>query len=155
MNTYKLWLESMMLKKTAKKWWSWSEGVKLDPVLNCLCSLIFLVTLFAGFATLLLFSCSYVLCITSIHFAYTHHLYIYMYMSLYVYMYSKAHGWWQVAEIEAGRGKKEIVGMVRGCIKTATCGKKLPRNPTSPHSHRPIYTKLAYILGLRVSPSHR
>lgn len=61
----------------------------------------------------------------------------------------------QVAEMEVDEGKKEIVGIVRGCIKTATCGKKLPRNAQSHHAHRPIYTKLAYILGLRVSPSHR
>ncbi|WOH10174.1 hypothetical protein DCAR_0729637 [Daucus carota subsp. sativus] len=60
-----------------------------------------------------------------------------------------------VAEMEVDEGKKEIVGIVRGCIKTATCGKKLPRNAQSHHAHRPIYTKLAYILGLRVSPSHR
>ncbi|KAK9285571.1 hypothetical protein L1049_024766 [Liquidambar formosana] len=54
--------------------------------------------------------------------------------------------------------EKEIVGMIRGCIKTVTCGKKFSRNgkngndPTKP---LPIYTKVAYILGLRVSPSHR
>nr|KYP47360.1 hypothetical protein KK1_030973 [Cajanus cajan] len=42
---------------------------------------------------------------------------------------------------------QETVGMIRGCIKTVTCGKK--RNKL------PIYTKLAYILGLRVSPNHR
>ncbi|XP_021907872.1 probable N-acetyltransferase HLS1 isoform X1 [Carica papaya] len=55
---------------------------------------------------------------------------------------------------------KEIVGMIRGCIKTVTCGKKLSRNakynncnePTKP---LPVYTKVAYILGLRVSPTHR
>ncbi|XP_047311581.1 probable N-acetyltransferase HLS1 [Impatiens glandulifera] len=39
--------------------------------------------------------------------------------------------------------EKEIVGMIRGSIKTVTRGKK------------PQYTKLASILGLRVSPSHR
>ncbi|KAK6923969.1 GNAT domain [Dillenia turbinata] len=52
--------------------------------------------------------------------------------------------------------EREIVGMIRGCIKTVTCGKKFLRNSknnaTQPH---PIFTKLAYILGLRVSPSHR
>lgn len=59
---------------------------------------------------------------------------------------------------EENEEAKEIVGMIRGCIKTVTCGKKLSRNgrtsndPTKP---LPVYTKLAYILGLRVSPSHR
>ncbi|KAJ8765693.1 hypothetical protein K2173_014815 [Erythroxylum novogranatense] len=61
-----------------------------------------------------------------------------------------------------------IVGMVRGCIKTVTCGKKLSRNvKTNSLNHPnaaaaatttrplPVYTKAAYILGLRVSPSHR
>ncbi|KAL8168342.1 hypothetical protein V2J09_009841 [Rumex salicifolius] len=52
-----------------------------------------------------------------------------------------------------------IVGILRGCIKTVTCGKKLPRNGNNGHDPAkkivPVYTKLAYILGLRVSPSHR
>lgn len=62
--------------------------------------------------------------------------------------------------------EKEIVGMVRGCIKTVTCGKKHSRNSKSVTvSHHnndddnikpvPVYTKLAYMLGLRVSPTHR
>lgn len=55
-----------------------------------------------------------------------------------------------VAEID-----KEIVGMIRGCIKTVTCGKNLSRSKTSVTKHIPIYTKLAYILGLRVSPNQR
>ncbi|KAE8688216.1 Multidrug resistance-associated protein 11 [Hibiscus syriacus] len=38
--------------------------------------------------------------------------------------------------------EREIVGVIRGCIKTVTRG----------HS---VYVKLAYILGLRVAPSHR
>lgn len=53
---------------------------------------------------------------------------------------------------------REIVGVIRGCIKTVTCGKKLSRNATNGsdiNATLPIYTKLAYILGLRVSPSHR
>lgn len=50
--------------------------------------------------------------------------------------------------------EKEIVGMIRGCIKTVTCGRKLTRNAKS-NKPVPVYTKLAYILGLRVSPSHR
>ncbi|XP_009780724.1 putative N-acetyltransferase HLS1 isoform X3 [Nicotiana tabacum] len=52
--------------------------------------------------------------------------------------------------------------MIRGCIKTVTCGKKLSRNAKNssdsikPHPQPlPLFTKLAYILGLRVSPSHR
>ncbi|GMH24052.1 hypothetical protein Nepgr_025895 [Nepenthes gracilis] len=55
--------------------------------------------------------------------------------------------------------KREIVGMIRGCIKTVTCGKKLARSGKNGHDHLakpvPVFTKLAYILGLRVSPSHR
>lgn len=59
---------------------------------------------------------------------------------------------------------KEIVGVIRGCIKIVTCGKKLIRstngianssNEDSDPKLEPICTKLAYILGLRVSPSHR
>lgn len=44
----------------------------------------------------------------------------------------------QVAEY----GEGEIVGMIRGCVKTVTRGNS-------------VYVKLAYILGLRVSPTHR
>ncbi|XP_022977747.1 probable N-acetyltransferase HLS1 isoform X1 [Cucurbita maxima] len=53
--------------------------------------------------------------------------------------------------------ENEIVGMIRGCIKTVTCGQKLSRAPPNPktHHHLPVFTKLAYILGLRVSPAHR
>ncbi|KAH1250041.1 putative N-acetyltransferase HLS1-like [Glycine soja] len=54
---------------------------------------------------------------------------------------------------------QETVGMIRGCIKTVTCGKKLHRqgksNTETEPKQVPIYTKLAYILGLRVSPHHR
>ncbi|KAK1423421.1 hypothetical protein QVD17_18724 [Tagetes erecta] len=50
----------------------------------------------------------------------------------------------------AGEEKREIVGMIRGCIKTVTCGTKYSRSKTLP-----VYTKLAYILGLRVSLFHR
>ncbi|CAE5964743.1 unnamed protein product [Arabidopsis arenosa] len=42
---------------------------------------------------------------------------------------------------EYGEGRK-IVGVVRGCVKTVTRGNS-------------IFVKLAYVLGLRVSPSHR
>ncbi|XP_022950471.1 probable N-acetyltransferase HLS1 [Cucurbita moschata] len=61
--------------------------------------------------------------------------------------------------------ENEIVGMIRGCIKTVTCGQKLSRAPPNPKTHHhhhhstnhhlPVFTKLAYILGLRVSPAHR
>ncbi|KAM7263556.1 hypothetical protein ACFE04_001239 [Oxalis oulophora] len=54
-----------------------------------------------------------------------------------------------VAEIDE---ENEIVGMIRGCIKTVTCGKKISRTSKN---KLPIYTKVAYILGLRVSPNHR
>ncbi|KAL3640329.1 hypothetical protein CASFOL_015297 [Castilleja foliolosa] len=68
-----------------------------------------------------------------------------------------------VAEVGGGGENKEIVGMIRGCIKTVTCGKKLSRNSIicaaanllPPDQPLPVYTKLAYILGFRVSPSHR
>ncbi|PIN00868.1 Aminoglycoside N(3')-acetyltransferase [Handroanthus impetiginosus] len=49
---------------------------------------------------------------------------------------------------EYGNGR-EIVGVIRGCIKTVSIGKRCPR------TQLPIYKKLAYILGLRVSSSHR
>ncbi|KAL0543138.1 hypothetical protein IC582_018226 [Cucumis melo] len=62
--------------------------------------------------------------------------------------------------VAATADHNEIVGMIRGCIKTVTCGQKLSRSaiPNSDHQppkHLPVYTKLAYILGLRVSPAHR
>ncbi|PHT54817.1 putative N-acetyltransferase HLS1-like [Capsicum baccatum] len=66
-----------------------------------------------------------------------------------------------VAEIVVGNGeeKRRIVGMIRGCIKTVTCGKRVSRNNHDftklPHQHLPVFTKLAYILGLRVCPHHR
>ncbi|CAN8229055.1 unnamed protein product [Cochlearia groenlandica] len=62
-----------------------------------------------------------------------------------------------VAEIGGGGGgrdhnkKKEIVGMIRGCIKTVTCGGGGVNNNNTDL----ISTKLAYVLGLRVSPCHR
>uniref|UniRef100_A0A7N2N083 N-acetyltransferase domain-containing protein n=2 Tax=Quercus lobata TaxID=97700 RepID=A0A7N2N083_QUELO len=67
-----------------------------------------------------------------------------------------------VAEMVGDNSEKEIVGMIRGCIKTVTCSKKLTRNGSKCKNNNidtpklsPICTKLAYILGLRVSPSHR
>ncbi|XP_047163649.1 probable N-acetyltransferase HLS1 [Vigna umbellata] len=53
---------------------------------------------------------------------------------------------------------EEVVGMIRGCIKTVTCGKRLSRNGkhnANNTKHVPVYTKVAYILGLRVSPNQR
>lgn len=77
--------------------------------------------------------------------------------------------------------EKEIVGMIRGCIKTVTCGKRLCRNSKNiinsnnakasttnnnaanassldsriPTKQVPVYTKVGYILGLRVPSTHR
>ncbi|XP_020230424.1 probable N-acetyltransferase HLS1 isoform X2 [Cajanus cajan] len=53
---------------------------------------------------------------------------------------------------------EEIVGMIRGCIKTVTCGKRLSRNGKHNKTNAkevPVYTRVAYILGLRVSPDQR
>ncbi|KAF3789868.1 putative N-acetyltransferase [Nymphaea thermarum] len=47
----------------------------------------------------------------------------------------------------------EIVGVIRGCIKTVARGPGSQSNQQN--SDMPIYVKVAYILGLRVSPSHR
>uniref|UniRef100_A0A7N0T5C7 N-acetyltransferase domain-containing protein n=1 Tax=Kalanchoe fedtschenkoi TaxID=63787 RepID=A0A7N0T5C7_KALFE len=49
----------------------------------------------------------------------------------------------------------EIVGIIRGCIKTVTCGKKLARSTNAAPRAVPVCTKTAYLLGLRVSPRHR
>nr|GLL49215.1 probable N-acetyltransferase HLS1 [Ipomoea trifida] len=59
-----------------------------------------------------------------------------------------------VVQKDGGEWTREIVGMIRGCIKTVTCGKKLSRNGKNSHP-LPVYAKVAYILGLRVSPFHR
>ncbi|XP_042431303.1 probable N-acetyltransferase HLS1 isoform X1 [Zingiber officinale] len=59
-----------------------------------------------------------------------------------------------VAELIGGP-QKEIVGLVRGCIKTVACGattKNLNHHPSLTVS---ISAKVAYLLGLRVSPHHR
>ncbi|KAK9670272.1 hypothetical protein RND81_13G190600 [Saponaria officinalis] len=64
-------------------------------------------------------------------------------------------------EEEEGKKRGEIVGMIRGCIKAVTCGKKYTRpsklqlNDNDSVKTLPIYTKAAYILGLRISSSHR
>ncbi|PKA49790.1 hypothetical protein AXF42_Ash004332 [Apostasia shenzhenica] len=54
---------------------------------------------------------------------------------------------------ETAGPEKEIVGLIRGCVKTVTCDKKTPRSSSS--AAAPVYTKAAYILGLRVSPNQR
>lgn len=56
-----------------------------------------------------------------------------------------------VAEIKS---TQEIVGMIRGCIKIVTSGNKLSKNGNL-NKLLPVPAKVAYILGLRVSPSHR
>ncbi|WOK98428.1 putative N-acetyltransferase HLS1 [Canna indica] len=65
-----------------------------------------------------------------------------------------------VAETCIGSAKG-IVGLVRGCVKVVTCGRKLPRHATNSKltpaqvAEAPVCTKVGYLLGLRVSPSHR
>ncbi|EHA8586832.1 GNAT domain [Cocos nucifera] len=44
--------------------------------------------------------------------------------------------------------KKEMVGVIRACVKMVSKGRE-------PSGQLPAYVKVAYILGLRVSPSHR
>nr|CAD1831949.1 unnamed protein product [Ananas comosus var. bracteatus] len=44
--------------------------------------------------------------------------------------------------------EEEIVGVIRACVKMVTRGR-------APTSTKPAYVKVAYLLGLRVSPSHR
>ncbi|XP_038983717.1 probable N-acetyltransferase HLS1 [Phoenix dactylifera] len=63
---------------------------------------------------------------------------------------------------ETSEPVKEIVGIIRGSVKTVTCGKSIPRNAgaVTAMKHQnplpaPMYTKVAYILGLRVSPFYR
>ncbi|XP_074557809.1 putative N-acetyltransferase HLS1 [Curcuma longa] len=63
-----------------------------------------------------------------------------------------------VAEIAIGPESREIVGVIRGCVKIVTCGTKNPRHASGDlagASLVPIYAKVAYLLGLRVSPFHR
>ncbi|KAL3722285.1 hypothetical protein ACJRO7_034633 [Eucalyptus globulus] len=62
-----------------------------------------------------------------------------------------------VAEMEV-EGERKIVGMVRGCIKTVSCGRGSSNDDGEDDSTKimtPIYAKVASILGLRVCPSHR
>uniref|UniRef100_A0A0D9VZD1 N-acetyltransferase domain-containing protein n=1 Tax=Leersia perrieri TaxID=77586 RepID=A0A0D9VZD1_9ORYZ len=46
-----------------------------------------------------------------------------------------------------GSSSREIIGLVRGCVKTVVSGTVQGKDP--------IYTKVAYVLGLRVSPRYR
>ncbi|CAL4936118.1 unnamed protein product [Urochloa decumbens] len=54
-----------------------------------------------------------------------------------------------VAETSTGGpdNSTEIAGLVRGCVKTVVSGTTQGKDP--------IYTKVGYVLGLRVSPRHR
>lgn len=59
---------------------------------------------------------------------------------------------------KGGGIEREIVGMIRGCIKTVTCGTQTTATDTQNGDREvtcPVYAKVAYILGLRVSPFHR
>jgi len=58
----------------------------------------------------------------------------------------------KVAETATGPNSTEIVGLVRGCVKTVVYGTGTTQQAKDDD---PIYTKVGYILGLRVSPSHR
>ena len=62
-------------------------------------------------------------------------------------------GYGKVAETASGTGGggcgTKIVGLVRGCVKSVVSGSSHAKEKD------PIYTKVAYILGLRVSPTHR
>ncbi|CAD6206762.1 unnamed protein product [Miscanthus lutarioriparius] len=57
-----------------------------------------------------------------------------------------------VAETATGPNSTEIAGLVRGCVKTVVYGTGTTQQAKDDD---PIYTKVGYILGLRVSPSHR
>jgi hypothetical protein len=59
----------------------------------------------------------------------------------------------QVAETATGPNSTEIAGVVRGCVKTVVSAGTTTTQQANKDD--PIYTKVGYILGLRVSPSHR
>jgi len=61
----------------------------------------------------------------------------------------------QVAETATGPNSTEIAGLVRGCVKTVVSGTAGTGTTQQAKDDDPIYTKVGYILGLRVSPSHR
>ena len=64
-------------------------------------------------------------------------------------------GYGKVAETATGPGPSsstEIAGLVRGCVKTVVSGTTTTQQA---NNKDPIYTKVGYVLGLRVSPSHR
>ncbi|XP_066379635.1 probable N-acetyltransferase HLS1 [Miscanthus floridulus] len=56
-----------------------------------------------------------------------------------------------VAETTTGPNSTEIARLVRGCVKTIVYGTGTTQQAKDDD---PIYTKVGYILGLRVSPSH-
>ncbi|KAL5683913.1 hypothetical protein ACJX0J_010298, partial [Zea mays] len=58
-----------------------------------------------------------------------------------------------VAETATGPNSTEIAGVVRGCVKTVVSAGTTTTQQANKDD--PIYTKVGYILGLRVSPSHR
>jgi hypothetical protein len=60
----------------------------------------------------------------------------------------------KVAETATGPNSTEIAGLVRGCVKTVVSGTGTTQGQQAKDDD-PIYTKVGYILGLRVSPSHR
>ncbi|CAO1939334.1 unnamed protein product [Urochloa humidicola] len=54
-----------------------------------------------------------------------------------------------VAEASGGAAAAEVVGVVRGCVKTVSCG------GGGGGGGEVVFSKVAYLLGLRVSPCHR
>lgn len=131
-------------------------------------------TQFAGSATPLLFLCWYfppfpffsipfvlfLLTLSLSLFSNKCQPYWFFYLVLVTFLYLTVGFFFPFQQVAATADQNEIVGMIRGCIKTVTCGQKLSRSaiPNSDHQppkHLPVYTKLAYILGLRVSPAHR
>ncbi|XP_020095730.1 probable N-acetyltransferase HLS1-like isoform X1 [Ananas comosus] len=63
----------------------------------------------------------------------------------------------QVAEVVSGPDRA-IVGLVRGCVKSVSRGSpiRLPAKHHTAAEHRtPLFSTVAYLLGLRVSPPYR
>lgn len=67
---------------------------------------------------------------------------------------SERRGYGKVAETATGPNSTEIAGLLRGCVKTVVSG-TTQQTQQAKDKDDPIYTKVGYILGLRVSPSHR
>ena len=138
----------------------WREGAKSGQAANYVFSLISWVTQFAGSATPLLSSCWY-FSLLSISPPFSLSISLSLITNKFQLMQSSL---WPFQQVAATADHDDILGMIRGCIKTVTCGKKLSRTPKTtihhaaadhPTKYVPVYTKLAYILGLRVSPAHR